>query len=74
MTSMTWFTYDDEHRDFEHDPRDFEQKFKGSVPLPLSIEEPPRIDLEVNVEKKKGFIYKIKEKVKDVKRGPGKLF
>jgi hypothetical protein len=71
---MTWFTYDDEHRDFDHDPRDFEQKLKGPVSLPFSMEDPPKIDLEINVEKKKGFIYKIKQKVKDVKRGPGKLF
>lgn len=71
---MTWFTYDDEHRDFEHDPRDHEQKFKGSVSLPFSMEEPPKVDLEINVTKKKGFIYKIKQRVKDVKRGPGKLF
>lgn len=69
-----WFTYDDEHRDFEIDPKDHEQKLKGSVSFELNIEEPPTVSLDVEVSKKKGFVYKIKQKVKDVKRNPGKLF
>lgn len=69
-----WFTYEDEHRDFEQDPRDHEQKLKGSVSFNLSIDDPPRLDLEVEIEKKRGFVYKIKQRVKDAKRNSGKLF
>lgn len=69
-----WSIYEDEHRDFEQDPSDSEQKLKGSISFNLIADEPPKVDLEIEISKKKGFVYKIKQKVKDVKRNPGKLF
>lgn len=71
---MTWFTYEDEHRDFENDPRDFEQKLKGPVSFSLDMEEPPKVDLSIEVKKNRGFVYKIKQKIKDVKGNTRKLF
>lgn len=71
---MMWSTYDDQHRDFEHDPADLEQKLKGPVSFSLDIDEPPKIDLNVDVKKKKGFVYKIKEKIINVKGNTRELF
>lgn len=71
---MTWFTYEDEHRDFENDPRDSEQKLKGPVSFSLDMEEPPKVDLNVETKKNRGFVYKIKDKVKHVKGNTRKLF
>ena len=71
---MMWSTYDDQHRDFEHSPEDFEQKLKGPVSFSLDIDEPPKIGLDVEVKKKKGFAYKIKEKIINVKGNTRGLF
>jgi len=69
-----WSTYDDQHRDFEHDSADLEQKLKGPVSFSLDIDEPPKIGLDVEVKKKKGFVYKIKEKIINVKGNTRELF
>jgi len=69
-----WFTYDQEHRDFEQDPKDSKQALKGSVSFSVGVEDPPGITLEVNVKKRRSSSYKIKEKKNDVKGNPGKLF
>jgi hypothetical protein len=72
---MMWSTYDDDqHRDFEHDPGEFEQKLKGPVSFSLDVDGPPKIDLSVEVKKKKGFVYKIKEKIINVKGNTRELF
>lgn len=71
---MTWFTYDDQHRDFEHDPQDLEQKLKGPVSFSLDVDEPPKVDLDVEIKKKKSFAYKIKEKIINVKGNTRELF
>jgi hypothetical protein len=71
---MTWFTYDDQHRDFENDPSDSSQKLKGPVSFSIEMDGPPDVRLEVQEKKKKGFVYKIRERVKDVKRDTRKLF
>ena len=70
---MTWSTYDDKHRDLEHDQSDLQQKLKGSVSFSLDIDEPPKIGIDVEV-KKKGFVYKIKEKIINVKGNTRELF
>jgi hypothetical protein len=69
-----WFTYENEHRDFEQDPRDSQQKLKGSVSFSLDMDNPPNIGLEIEIKKKRIPSYKIKERKKDVKGNSGKLF
>lgn len=71
---MTWYTYEEEHKDFEQDPRSFEQRLKGHVSFSLDVHEPPKIDLEVEAKRKKGLAYKIKEKIRNVKGNTRELF
>ena len=71
---MMWFTYDDDHRDFECDQMDSGQKLKGDVTFSLDSDGPPKVDLEMTMKKKEGFVYKIKEKVLNVKGKSRKLF
>lgn len=71
---MMWSTYDDQHYDFEHDQSDLQQKLKGPVSFSLDIDEPPRIGMDVEIRKKKGFAYKIKEKIINVKGNTRELF
>lgn len=71
---MTWFTYDDEHRDFETDTGESSQKLKGSVSFSVEVEGPPEVKMHVDERKKKGLIYKIRERARNVKRDTRKLF
>ena len=73
-TDTMWFTYEQEHRDLEIDPKDSKQTLKGPVSFSLDVDDPPEITMEVSIKKKRASSYKIKEKTKNVKGNAGKLF
>lgn len=71
---MTWFTYEDEHRDFEDIDSNSEQKLKGPVSFTVGDNEPPKVDLQVEIKKRTSILYKIKEKVTNARGNTRKLF
>lgn len=72
---MMSFTFDEQdHRDFDPDSIEHSQKLKGVIDFSTSIEMPEPSPLEVTPKMKKQFIYKVKEKIEDIKDATRKLF
>lgn len=69
------YTFDEQdHKDFEVDQKDLQQKLKGNVSFSVFDMEVPAIGMDIDPKRKKSITYKIKEKIINVKGITRKLF